>query len=100
MSTKKAKKTEIEPRHKQVFVRVDAQESRGNELGIFIPDEIEQEKKSQGVVVAIGPEVEGVEVGDRVIYGAYAGENLAMREGGEKVEYKLLDDADVIAFIR
>jgi acyl-CoA synthetase (AMP-forming)/AMP-acid ligase II len=42
----------------------------------------------------------GVQPGDRVIYGAYAGESVKTRESDKAVDYKILDDADVIAFIK
>ncbi len=37
---------------------------------------------------------------DHVIYGAFAGEDIEVEEKGKKVKYKLLDDEDVIAFIK
>lgn len=101
MATTK-KKINIVPRGKQVLVKVDEEESRESEFGIIVPDEVEQERKSQGTVAAVSTDewAGKPKVGDRVIYGTYAGENLKIREDGARVDYKLLDDADVIAFIR
>jgi len=102
MSTKKQKekKVVIVPRGKQILVRVDDEQSRVNEYGIVIPDEVEQERKAQGTVEAVGPEIKDVKKGDRVIYGAYAGESIKTRESEKQIDYKILEDADVIAFIR
>lgn len=97
---KKKKDIEIVPRGSQILVRVDDEESRESEHGILVPDEVEQDRKAQGKVVAVGPDIKDVKEGDRVIYGMYAGESLKLRESGQQVDYKLLDDKDVIAFIR
>lgn len=94
------KKTNIVPRGKQVLVRVDEAEDRESEFGIIVPDEVEQERKSQGLVEAVGPDIKDVKPGDRVIYGTFAGESIKLRESGKQVDFKLLDDGDVIAFIK
>lgn len=88
------------PRNNQILVKVDPEESRVNEHGIVIPDEVEQERKSQGTVEAVGPDITDVKKGDRVLYGAYAGEKLHLRESGQPVDYVVCEDKDVIAFIR
>jgi chaperonin GroES len=98
MSTKK--KVTIVPRGAQILVRVVDAEPRETSRGLLIPDEVEQERKSQGTVVAVGPDVKDVKKGEKVVYGTFAGEALKIREDEKQVEYKLLDDADVIAFIR
>ena len=94
------KKIIIVPRGSEILVRVDEEQSRESDYGIITPDEVEQERKSQGVVEAIGPEIKDVKKGDKVIYGTYAGETIKLMEKGKKVEFKLLADADVIAFIK
>ena len=44
----------------------------------------------------------GLKVGDTVVFGKYAGEEVEMEENGKKVEYKILyvgkekDDSDII----
>jgi chaperonin GroES len=40
--------------------------------GIYIPDNASKEKPTQAQVVAIGPDVEHVAVGDNVIYSKFA----------------------------
>jgi len=83
-----------------VLVKPIEQEAKETEYGLLLPQTEEKEQKAQGTVEAIGEEVNGLKVGDRVIYGAFAGENIKTREGGKEVDYKLLHDDDVIAFIK
>lgn len=94
-----AKNQKIRPRAKQILVRPDAEESRESEHGILTPSNIEQEQKAIGEVLAVGPEIKDIKVGDRVIYGAYAGEKIKLRESSKEVDYLLLFDEDVLAFI-
>lgn len=71
--------------------------------GIVLPDTVEKEKKEQGEVVSIGDGDKikklGLKVGDTVLFGKYAGEDVELDEGNEKVEYKVLKDEDVLAVI-
>jgi len=70
--------------------------------GLSLPDSVEKEIKAEGIVLAVGPKVEGISEGDRVIFGKYAGEDLQIgrpEEVKEKVDYKLLLDEDVLAII-
>lgn len=94
------KHQKIEPRKGQILVQPDGEESRELGSGLLLPSAVEQEQKAVGTVVAVGPEVKDVKKGDRVIYGAYAGEVIKLREDSAEVEYKLLFDEDVLAFIR
>ena len=96
--TKKTSK--IVPRGKWILVLPIGEESRENENGLIVPSNVEQEKKSQGTVEAVGSEIKDIVVGDRVVYGTYAGEPITTREDGKEVERKLLLDEDVIGFIK
>jgi co-chaperonin GroES (HSP10) len=101
MATKtKEKKTKIIPRGKYILVLPDSADSRENENGLIIPSTIEQEQKAFGKVEAVGSEIKDIKIGDRCVYGAYAGESIKQREDGKEVERKLLFDDDVIAFLR
>ena len=100
MSKKETKKTKIIPRGKYILVRPDSADSRENENGLIIPSTVEQEQKAFGRVEAVGSEIKDVKIGDRCVYGAYAGETIRQREDGKEVERKLLFDEDVIAFLR
>lgn len=90
----------IIPRGNQILVKIDDAESRINEYGIVLPDEVEQERKSQGIVQAVGSDIKDIKNGDRVIYGAYSGEKLKIRENNKVIDYVVCEDKDVIAFIR
>ncbi len=62
--------------------------------GIIIPDNA-KEKPNRAKVVAIGSEVEDVEVGNTVVYGKYSGTELAL----EGTDYIVLDLSDVLGVI-
>ena len=77
--------------------------------GIVLPTNNEKEKKARGKVIAVGSGEEisklGLKVGDEVVFGKYAGDEVEVEENGEKVEYKVLyvghekDESDVLAII-
>lgn len=97
MSVKK-----IKPLGKRILVkREQAPATKG---GILLPDSA-QEKPKQGEVVAIGPggmKDDGtlipldVKVGDKVLFGAYAGTEV---KTGEDSEYLLMAEDDVLAVV-
>ena len=66
--------------------------------GIYIP-ETAKEKPQQGKVVAVGPgtkdEKVTVKVGDKVLYGKYAGTELKL-EGND---YLMMRESDVLAIV-
>ena len=94
------KKQKITPRGKWLLVRPLADKSRETEHCLLLPATEEKEQKAQGVVESVGNEVKGLKTGDSIIYGAYVGEPLKISEDGKEVEYKLLLDEDVIAFVK
>ena len=77
--------------------------------GIVLPETADKEKKAQGKIVELGTGSEissiGLKVGDTVVFGKYAGEEVEIDEDGKKVEYKILyvgkekDDSDILAII-
>lgn len=78
--------------------------------GILLPATADKEKKAQGKIVAIGngsaiTEL-GLKIGDTVVFGKYAGDEVEMEENGEKIEYKILyvgkekDESDVLAVVQ
>ena len=96
-----SKKVKIIPRGKYILVTPDPEKSRVSDSGIVTPDNIEQEQKAIGTVEAVGSDVKGVKKGDRVIYGAFAGEKIKVSENlKENPDYILLFDEDVLAFIK
>uniref|UniRef100_UPI0039A76AA0 co-chaperone GroES n=1 Tax=Ornithobacterium rhinotracheale TaxID=28251 RepID=UPI0039A76AA0 len=66
--------------------------------GIIIPDSA-KEKPQEGVVVAVGTgkkdEPLTVKVGDKVLYGKYAGTELKL----EGKDYLIMREADILAII-
>ena len=72
--------------------------------GIVLPDTAEKEKKEQGEVVAIGEGEKikklNLKVGDKVLFGKYAGDEVEMEEGTDTVDYKFLKDEDVLGIVQ
>lgn len=88
----------ITPRGKYILVKLDKEASRTSEYGIRTPDNVEQEKKSVGEVIDVGPEIKDVKKGDTVMYGTFAGDDIAFDvEDGKTIEFKILHDEDVLA---
>ncbi len=90
----------IIPRGKYILVKPQDKESKENDAGLFSPENEEGEERAQGKVQAVGSEIKDVKKGDQVVYGVLAGEVLKIKENGKEVEYKLLHDDDVIAFVK
>lgn len=92
--------TKIKPRAKQVLVRPDEETPRENAAGIIRPANEEQEQKAIGTIEAVGAGIDDLKKGDRVIYGAYAGEEISLSDAkGKDVVYKILFDEDVLALL-
>ena len=62
--------------------------------GIIIPDNA-KEKPSQGEVVAVSKEVDTVAVGDKVLFGKYAGHEVSF----EGTTYVVLEVEDLFGII-
>lgn len=92
---------EIWPVDKYILVRPVEEESRENENGLIIPGSVEQERKAQGRVLAVGAGVTEpkISINREIIYGVYAGETIKRREDGKEVEYKLIHIDDVVAVL-
>lgn len=98
----------IKPIGNRILVKQSTQEEV-TASGIVLPDTAEKEKKAQGKIVALGTGEEivklGLKVGDTVVFGKYAGEEIEIGQGGKKDEYKILyvgsheDKSDVLATI-
>lgn len=91
---------QITPRGKRILVLRDKEETLVSEFGIALPANTEREQKAFGTVEAVGKGIDDVKKGDRVLFGAFAGETVEQTVKCKKVEYKLLDDEDVIAYIK
>jgi len=63
--------------------------------GIIIPDNA-KEKPSRGKVLAIGSDVEDVNVDDTVVFGKYAGTDLILDDN----EYLVLELSDILGIVK
>jgi chaperonin GroES len=70
------------------------EESNTTASGIIIPDNA-KEKPNRAEVVAVGSDVEDVKVSDTVVYGKYAGTELAL----DGQDYIVLELSDVLGVI-
>ena len=95
--------SQIRPLHDRVVIK-RIEEERTSAGGIVIPDTANNEKPTRGEVFAVGTGAitkDGqirpltVKVGDKVLFGKYAGEEVKV----DKVDYKILSDEDVLAVI-
>ena len=92
-------KRTFQPRGKLVLVERDSEESRVSEHGLSTPDSVEQEKKSIGTVVAVGPDIKDLKKGDRVVFGTFAGDPMPLEEGSKKVDYIFLHDEEILSHV-
>ena len=88
----------IKPVGDRVLIK-PATEEEVTKSGIILPDTIDKEKKAEGEIVAIGSGEKvsklGLAVGQKILFGKYAGEEIKV---GEE-EYKILSHEDVLAVI-
>ena len=89
-----ANKVNVTPLHDRVIVKPAAAEEK-TAGGIIIPDTA-KEKPQKGTVVAIGPgkkkeEPMTVKVGDKVLYGKYAGTEITI----DGQEYLIMRQDDI-----
>ena len=63
--------------------------------GIILPDSA-KEKPQAAVVVSVGPDVDQVKEGDKVIYTEYAGTEVKYQEE----EYTIVAQKDIIAIVK
>jgi len=89
----------IKPRADWLLIVPEKPQDKVSEFGIVSPDNVEKEKKAIGEVLEVGPDVEGLKKGDKVVYGVYCGEDVTIKEKGKEVEYKLLKGEDCLATI-
>ena len=81
----------IEPLASMVLVEIE-QAAEQTTSGLLLPEEA-REKMTVGTVVAVGPKVENVAEGDRVIYRKYGGMELEWMG----VEFLLIKEEDLQA---
>ncbi len=84
----------FQPLGKRVLVE-RVEEARTTASGIYIPDSA-KEKPSQGKVIAVSKEVEGVTVNDTVVFGKYSGSELSI----EGATYLVIELDDLFGIIK
>ena len=75
-----------------VAMREKAQEKTAS--GLYLPDS-SKEKPVMATVVAVGPKVEQVAVGDKIVYKEYSTTDLKINE----TEYLIVKEDDVLATV-
>lgn len=90
----------LEARLDWVLVKPIEKQSKKTDSGLVRPDNDEDEQKAVGTVLNAGEDATGIKKGDVVLYGVYAGELVEVTEKGKPVEYRLLKNEDIIAFVR
>lgn len=88
----------IKPIGDRVLIKAVAEEET-TKSGIVLPDTIDKEKKAEGQIQAVGQGDKvaklGLQAGQKVLFGKYAGEEVKV--GDE--EYKILNHDDILAVI-
>ena len=84
----------FQPLGKRVLVE-RVEEAKTTASGIYIPDSA-KEKPSQGKVLAISKEVEDVAVNDTVVFGKYAGSELAL----DGTTYLVIETDDLLGIVK
>lgn len=92
-----AKKLAIKPLADRVVVKPQPAEDK-TKSGLIIPDSA-KEKPQKGEVLAVGPgkkdEPTELKVGDSVLYGKYAGQEINI----EGEDYLIMRESDIIAIV-
>jgi chaperonin GroES len=86
----------FQPLGDRVLVKVQEPETK-TASGIIIPDNASKEKPTEAEVVAVGPEVEHVAVGDKVIYAKYA---RTAPVTIEDVEYLVMEISEILGVLK
>ena len=85
--------TPLKPLGDYVVAQAEEAESK-TASGLYLP-EAAKEKPKTSKVVAVGPAVQQVKVGDRIVYKAYS--NTEVRVGKE--DYILIQEQDILATV-
>ena len=62
----------------------------------MIPNNASKEKPSQGKVVAVSKEAEGLSVGDTVVFAKYSGSEITLNDK----KYLVLNSEDILGIIK
>jgi chaperonin GroES len=86
----------FQPLGDRVLVKVQEPETT-TASGIIIPDNASKEKPTTAEVTAVGPEVEHVAVGDKVVYAKYARTAPVTLEGEE---YLVMEVSEILGVMK
>ena len=86
----------FQPLGDRVLVKVQEPETK-TASGIIIPDNASKEKPTQAEVMAIGPEVEHVSAGDKVVFAKYA-RTAAVTLDDE--EYLVMEVSEILGVLK
>ena len=85
------KKLTIKPLAALVLAKIDSAPTT-TASGLYLPEN-SAEKPKTATVEAVGPKVEGIKVGDKIIYESYSGTDIKH----EDVEYVLVAEEKILA---
>ncbi|ARQ97183.1 MULTISPECIES: co-chaperone GroES [Campylobacter] len=83
------------PLGKRVLIERE-EELKTTASGIIIPDNASKEKPSEGKVIAVSKEVEGISEGDRVVFAKYSGSEITL----DNKKYLVLNTDDILGIIK
>ena len=83
------------PLGKRVLIERE-EELKTTASGISIPDNASKEKPSEGKVIAVSKEVEGISEGDRVVFAKYSGSEITL----DNKKYLVLNTDDILGIIK
>lgn len=81
------------PLNKRVLIKC-ANETKTTASGIIIPDNA-KEKPQQGEVFAVAKDISDIKVGDKVVFGKYAGSEIKL----ENENYLILSYEDILGIL-
>jgi co-chaperonin GroES (HSP10) len=85
----------VKPRKNQVLVKRDQHTEEVTKGGLHLPPTtlLNAPPRTTGIIVALGPDVQGLSKGDRVIFPEHAGHRLHYKE----MAHLILDDHSILA---
>ena len=85
----------IKPIGKRVVIELEKEVSQ-TASGIYIPESASQEKKSEGIISAIGDNLESsLKVGDKVLYSKFSGTEYE----NDDVKIVIVEEKEILAII-
>jgi len=86
----------IKPVGKRVVIELEKEVSK-TASGIYIPESASKDKKSEGVIAAIGDNLESsLKVGDKVLYSKFSGTEYE----NDNVKIVIVEEKDILAIIK